>query len=145
MKTQTLVQDSAQIVRVVTLAEGDIYKRVDNKSTYSEAKLSFGVVTSIMNNGESVAVTALEVQFDGYNSASVRNRVFTADEDLQLFPATRGELLAHREDVMRAMRRAKESAESSLEEAIRRFEHAETVFGHMAAALDAPQVLEVEA
>lgn len=149
MKTQTLVQDTAQVIRVVTLAQGDTYKRVLPKTTYADAKLAFGVITAVLNNGETVAVTALEVEYDGYGTPAVRSRTFTGDDDVQLFPAARLEVLAHREDVLRALRRAKDAAQSSLEEATRRLEHTEDVYGAMLrselAGGDAPLALEDEA
>lgn len=94
METRTLIKDSATVARVTQLQEGDAYRRLIPKTTYQEPKMVVGVVTSVMNNGETVAITALEVKEDAnrYRTDSpVEVKIFEADHDLALFPLVDGE------------------------------------------------------
>src|SRR5699024_11486338 len=62
METRTLIKDSATVARVTQLEEGDAYRRLIPKTTYQEPKMVVGVVTGALNNGETVAMTALAVR-----------------------------------------------------------------------------------
>lgn len=117
MKTQTLVQDGAQIVRVVTLRKGDVYKRL-TRATYagSSDELLFGYVTDVMNNGETVAVTAIELKVE-YSTVTVTQKVFAGDADVTLFPATPEEFELFRQDVIKTMDRRVTDAEKALDDA----------------------------
>src|SRR5699024_6971065 len=89
METRTLIKDSATVARVTQLEEGDAYRRLIPKTTYQGARMVVGVVTSVLNNGETVAITALEVKEDSnrYTADSpVEVKIFEADADLALFP-----------------------------------------------------------
>ena len=95
METRTLIKDSATVARVTQLEEGDAYRRLIPKTTYQEPKMVVGVVTGVLNNGETVAITALEVKEDSnrYTADSpVEVKIFEADHDLALFPVVEGEV-----------------------------------------------------
>lgn len=93
MQTRNFIKDTTQILRVVELGEGDVYKRLIPKSAYREAKLRFGIVTSTLNNGEHTVLTAIEVRNeDESHLPPVGTEVFDTEADLILFPATRDEV-----------------------------------------------------
>lgn len=115
METRTLIKDTATVARVTALTEGDTYRRLIPKSTYESTKIAVGVVTGVLNNGESVALTALEVK-EGYGS-EVEVKVFEADTDLALFPADPAEVLEILGNAQNYQRSAVERAEKSLGEA----------------------------
>lgn len=93
METRTLIKDTATVARVTQLTEGDAYRRLIPKTAYSEPRMVVGVVTSVMNNGETIAITALEVdEANRYTSTSpVKQQIFEGDADLALFPVVDGE------------------------------------------------------
>ena len=115
METRTLIKDTATVARVTALIEGDTYRRLIPKSTYEPTKIAVGVVTGVLNNGEQVAITALEVK-EGYGS-EVEVKVFDAETDLALFPADHAEALEILAAAQDHQRRAVERAEKALEEA----------------------------
>ena len=120
METRTLIKDSATVARVTQLEEGDAYRRLIPKTTYQGARMVVGVVTSVLNNGETVAITALEVKEDSnrYSADSpVEVKIFEADADLALFPVVEGEVqeilaLAREEMGKRVLMKQKELADA---------------------------------
>lgn len=115
METRTLIKDTATVARVTALEEGDTYRRLIPKTTYESTKIAVGIVTGVLNNGESVALTALEVK-EGYGS-EVEVKVFEATTDLALFPADRAEVLEILSGSQDGQNRAVERAERALDEA----------------------------
>lgn len=115
METRTLIKDTATVARVTALIEGDTYRRLIPKSTYESTKIAVGVVTGVLNNGEAVAITALEVK-EGYGS-EVEVKVFDAETDLALFPADHDEALEILAAAQDSQRRSVERAEKALEDA----------------------------
>ena len=115
MQTQTLIKDTATVARVTQLTEGDTYRRLIPKSTYEGTKIAVGVVTGVLNNGETIALTALEVK-EGYGS-EVEVKVFDADTDLALFPADHTEVLEILSAAQNYQRSAVERAEKALGDA----------------------------
>lgn len=116
MQTSTLIQASADVVRIVSLKTGDVYKRLNDRTSYGtsvEPTLRFGVVTDVLNNGADAAITAIE--FDAtYNDAKPEVKVFRTGTDVALFAATPDEVIAHLDQVTAAARRAVEEADKEL-------------------------------
>lgn len=100
MKTRTLVDQSIEIVRVTSLKPGDVYKRLEI-SQYNGDKMVFGVVEDVVTNGEQVAITTIEAELK-YGSAVPVMKVFKADSDLHLFPASVKEVELHFIEVRKA-------------------------------------------
>lgn len=118
MQTQTLIKDTATVARVTQLEEGDAYRRLIPKDSYNESRIALGLVTGVLNNGESVAITALEITKGRYSvEAEIKTKVFEATNDLALFPADADEVQNILADARRAADRAVESARKSLRDA----------------------------
>jgi len=120
MKTATLIQPYAEVVRVTTLRRGDVYKRLEDKSasTYNESDgLVFGVVTDVLDNGEQTAVTAIEVSRETLYETRVKLRTFAGGRDVAIFPATPDEVRLHLADGLEQARTEVERAERSLSDA----------------------------
>lgn len=99
MQTATLVQASAEIVTIVTLRPGDVYKRLV-ETPYSTDKWAayYGVVQTVDSNGEDAMVTSIEL-VDG----AAKTKVFGTNVDVKLFAATPAEVeLAFQEAVKTA-------------------------------------------
>lgn len=115
MKSKIVFKDSAEIAKVVELSVGDSYKRL--KKEYSDSyKSVYGVITDIVNNGEVVMVSTLEVEAD-WSSVSVSAQTFSDDSDLVLFQVTEEEIDVIMQKMVRNAENDITSAEGRLEKA----------------------------
>lgn len=89
MQTKNLVQTSANVIRIVNLKVGDIYKRYED-SSYSSG-LYYGLVKDIKNNGEQTFIEAIEYK-KSYSSISADLKIYSGEKDLAIFPATLDEI-----------------------------------------------------
>ncbi|MBT2587901.1 hypothetical protein [Arthrobacter sp. ISL-95] len=112
MDTKHLVQASATAVTITTLREGDVYKRL-NKD-YSGYSISFGVVTSVLFNGEDAAITAVEYSTHHSDGFKIESKVFGGDVELLIFHATKEEIEAHLDELQRSADYAVAKAEKDL-------------------------------
>lgn len=85
MQTQSIVQSSANVVRIVNLRVGDIYKRYSD-SSYDNSCF-YGIVKSIDNNGEQTFIHAVEYK-KSYSSMDASVYIMRGDKDVAIFPAT---------------------------------------------------------
>lgn len=115
MQITSIVKPTAQIGRVVELAEGDVYKRVE-RSSY-DTKLVHGVITGILTDGENTTVTAIEYVPGGYSSNEVKQKTFTDQDDVAIYPADPDEFRMAIDDLESSQQRAVESARGTLERA----------------------------
>lgn len=117
MQTKTMIAPSAEMIRVVTLKQGDVYKRlVDDTYGASKKKIVVGVVTDVLHNGETAALTSIEVT-SSYSSVEVKPMAFGGEDDLTLYPASPKEVEAVMSEVLAVQRRKVETAEKGVEEA----------------------------
>jgi exosome complex RNA-binding protein Rrp4 len=122
VRTQTLVQASADVVTVVSLRAGDVFKRlVDQGANYGESryKAVFGVVQSVDSNGDDVMVSVIEFD-EGYAGPEVKHRVFGTDAEVKVFAATVTEMqakfVAYRQGVSRKVEQAERALADALQE-----------------------------
>ena len=112
MEAKTLIQGSAQLLTIVNLKRGDVYKRYVKE--FSEARLYFGVVLDVMFNGQDAAIHALE--FDSnYSSATISRKVFGNDSELAIFPADPSEFQIALSEIREVADRAVQSKERELD------------------------------
>lgn len=115
MQVHQIVGTSADVMTITRLSPGDVYKRVEESDYYSGAKLVFGVVQSVMNNGEDAAVTALEYEADYNSGAKAVIKVMTGSRPVAIFPATPEEVTAHLEELWASAQSAVIRAEDELQ------------------------------
>lgn len=115
MQITSIVKPTAQFGRVVELAEGDVYKRVE-RSTY-DTKLVHGVITAILTDGENTTVTAIEYAPGGYSTNEIKQKTFTDQDDVAIYPADPDEFRMAVDDLDAAQQRAVEVARGTLERA----------------------------
>ena len=86
MNISSIVKNSADIINVVHLQKNDIYKRVRTQYSGSDPELRFGIVTDVLNNGETCAITAIEIvaKYD----VTTEMVLLTDKQSEGLFPAT---------------------------------------------------------
>ena len=86
MQTKSIVQASANVIRIVNLKKGDIYKRYE-ESSYGSDKIHYGIVNNINNNGEETFIEATEFSVS-YNKMEAETKIFSGKKDISIFPAT---------------------------------------------------------
>lgn len=85
MQTQSIVQASANVIRIVNLKVGDIYKRY-NDSSY-DSSMFYGIVKSIDNNGEKTFIHSMEYK-KSYNNITASMYIIRGDKDVDIFPVS---------------------------------------------------------
>lgn len=84
MQTKSIVQASANVIRIVNLKKGDVYKRIED-SSYGNANIHYGVVVDLFNDGSKTFVEALEYT-KSYSDVNAEIKVFGGDKDISIFP-----------------------------------------------------------
>lgn len=126
MKTATLIHQTAEKVTIAQLTKGDVYKRLEPKTTYTAEKIVIGVITDVLHNGVTAVVQATE--FDGtYGEIEPKQKVFGPDTDLILFPAQPEDIEDHYAGIVKAAQNEVEKAERIVSQKQAILTHVETV------------------
>lgn len=144
MKIQNMMKPSAQVVRIVNLSKGDVYKRVE-KSNYSDPKLLLGVVREVLVSEEETTVIGVEYQVT-YGKVTVNEKVMTGDTDALIYPATPEEVAAESERLRETLEKRIREQELELEKAqkdLARFASTEKAL--IDGMLQAPEIETVQA
>lgn len=96
MNVQQAIQTSANVIRVTSVAAGDVYKRFDD--SYDE-RVYYGVVQGVHNDGTNAIIEAIEYCYR-YGSLDVEIRVLRGDKDYKMFPSSPEELNTELGDVI---------------------------------------------
>lgn len=113
-KTKNLIRASADVVTILTLAKGDIYKRIEKSTTYNPEALMYGIVTDVMSNGEQSAIVTVEYTSD-YNGAKISRKVFQTNDELALFTATLDDFRGAVGDILALAQREVKTAQTALD------------------------------
>jgi hypothetical protein len=117
MRVETLVQASADVVTVLTLRPGDVYKRLE-KQYGGDWKAVFGIVVTVDNNGQDTLISALEFPDPSYGTVPVTtSKVWGTDSDLKLFAADPDEVNGHLASLTETAYRVCQTKETELREA----------------------------
>ena len=100
MQTQSIVQTSANVIRITNLKKGDIYKRFDD-SSYSKSTF-YGIVRNIYNNGDKTFIEATEYKYS-YGDITAELYIIRGDNDVAIFPATLEEIQGEFENAERSL------------------------------------------
>jgi hypothetical protein len=137
MDTSQIVRSSAEVVSIVRLHPGDVYKRVE--SGYSgDASLRFGVVQDTMNNGTDAAVTAIEWKAE-YAAVVTEIKVFDGSSPAAIFPATPDEIESFLIDLEKSAQQAVENAERAGENATKQMRRVQ-ILADQLHGLTAPEI-----
>jgi len=117
METASIVQASANVIRITKLKQGDVYKRlIEQNYGVDKYKMVFGIVQDVMFNGTDGAITAIEFDYS-WTSMGVSLKTFGTGADLQLFAATPEEVRAQYETLVKLSRQKRDEAIAKLAEA----------------------------
>lgn len=146
MQVQQMIRASADVLTITTMAPGNVYKRIETGGGYGNAEpvLRFGVVQSVMNNGEDSAVTALEFTAD-YSGVAASLKVFDGGKPVAIFPATPDEITQHLGELAERAERDVATAETALQgkrEALSRVRHLASTVGELSVAATSDAIAE---
>lgn len=113
MQTKSIVQASANVIRIVNLKQGDIYKRYE-ESSYGNDSVHYGIVNSINNNGDETFIEATEFKVS-YSRMEATMKVFSGKKDIAIFPASVDDL---QEDFGRCLANTRDEITKKKEEII---------------------------
>ena len=85
MQTKTLIQATANVIKITELNKGNVVKMVDK--TYSSAEIKYGVVVDILNSGSETYIQFLLYKKE-YSGLTGEYKLYKGDEDIALFPAS---------------------------------------------------------
>lgn len=146
MQVQQMIRASADVLTITTLSPGNVYKRIDTAGYgSSDPVLRFGVVQSVMNNGEDSAVTALEFTAD-YTGVAAALKVFDGGKPVSIFPATPDEITQHLTELTERAERDVADAEKALQgkrDAHARVLHLRGQIGELSAPASADRLPEI--
>ena len=149
MQTKTLIQSSANILRITDLQKGNTVKVI--KKDYSDNKIFFGVVTDLLNSGESTFIELLLFE-KSYNDLKgkvvvyirVNTTYLDGKDDIALFPATVEEVETDLSDALKLLARDIEKSEDELLKKKNAYEKAsEFVSGEMQKKLQSTSFKEI--
>lgn len=84
MKTNSIIQSVANVVRITQLKKGDVYKRLTD-SSYDSDKIQYGVVVDILNDGEKTFIEAIEYK-KSYSDIEATIKIHRGNDDISIFP-----------------------------------------------------------
>ncbi len=122
MKTQNVIQASANIIRITQLKKGDVYKRVE-EANYGGASIRYGVVIDILNGGEKGFIESIEYT-KSYSSIEAVVKVFTGNDDIAIFPTTIEEVNEHLNGCIDSIQKSIDQKEKDLEKEMKCLEDA---------------------
>lgn len=85
MKTQNIIQSSVNVIKLVNLKKGDIFKSIDVEG-YSK-DITYNLVIELYNDGENSFIEVMQYT-KSYNDVSATHKVYKGTDDISIFPAT---------------------------------------------------------
>ena len=86
MQTKNIIQSSANVIRLVNLKKGDVFKKIKSDSSYNSG-ISYNVVVDLFNDGETTSFEVLEYT-KSYSDVEAKIKIYSGTDDISIFPAT---------------------------------------------------------
>jgi len=91
MKTKTLIQSEAKILKITSLKKGDVVKMVEEDD--NNIKMTYCIVIDLLNEGSSTYIEFLQYKRNSWsNVIDIENKIYSGTNDLKLFPSSIQEL-----------------------------------------------------
>lgn len=121
METKTLIQATANILRVTSLTKGDVIKIVEKE--YSSTEIHYAVVLDLLNTGSETFIQLLKYK-KSYSQMTAEIVTYSGDKDLAIFPATVEEVKEHLNTVLIGMEKDIKQEKADLQKKIEALESA---------------------
>ena len=102
MQTKSIIQANANVIRIVNLKKGDIYKRIDDSSSYNSDELKYGVIQQVYNDGEKTFIESIEYT-KSYGEIKAEVEIFTGTKDISIYPVELSEIEKHFANAMKLL------------------------------------------
>jgi hypothetical protein len=86
MKTQNLIQASANVIKITELLVGDVVKIVDE--SYSNIEIKYGVVIDILNDGQKTFIQIAQYKKTYSDTIDCELKTYAGKNELNIFPTT---------------------------------------------------------
>jgi len=140
MKTQSIIQASANVIKLVNLTKGDVFKSV--KSDNYNDGISYNIVTELYNDGENTFIEVVQYE-KSYNEVNSKLKVFNGTDDISIFPAKIEEVEAYFEEALDGIAKSIEEDKKNLQSKIVSYEKAqEFVVGEMSKKIQSAEFSE---
>ena len=141
MQTKTLIQASANILRITELQKGCTVKVI--KKEYNDNKMFYGIVTDLLNSGEKSFIEILLFE-KSYGELKGKVELYEGNTDIALFAATVEEIESSLKDSLESLQRQINKDEQDLRNKKIAYEKAEQfVSGSMQKQLQSTSFEEV--
>lgn len=141
MKTQSVIQQSANVVKLVSLEVGDVFKIINDG--YSSPEIKYCVVTALHNSGEKSFIEVIQYE-KSYSSVDASVKILKGNDDLSIFPATIEEVEEYFESAIENIEKDIKDKEKKLEHKKRALTRAkEFVSGELSKKLSSAKFLEM--
>jgi len=100
MKTQNVIQASCNVIKLVNLKKGDIFKSVKS-DTFGDG-ITYNVVIELYNDGENSYIEVVQYQ-KSYSEVNAKHKVFDGTEDISIFPTTLEEVETYFKDAIKSI------------------------------------------
>ena len=101
MQVKSIIQASANIVKITELVKGNIVKLAEENSY--DTNISYAVVMDILNDGDKVFIEFLKYK-KNYSGVDLEQKVISGEKDVHIFPATPEDLTQHVKSIEQAIR-----------------------------------------
>ncbi len=121
METKNIIQASANVIKLVNLKKGDVFKSI-KVDTY-DSGISFNIVTELYNDGENTFIEVVQYE-KSYEDVKSSLKVFKGTDDLSIFPATVKEVGEYFGDALKGIASKIEEDKEQLQSKIVSYEKA---------------------
>ena len=121
METKSLVQANVNVIRIVNLKVGDVFKKVRDDSYGNE--VVYGVVVDLMNDGVNTFIEVIEYA-KNYDEMKGEIKVYSGKKDVAVFPTKVDEVREHFGSVIKSLEEGVEKDKKKLSDDIKAIEKA---------------------
>ena len=115
METKNIIQASVNVVKLVNLKKGDIFKLV--KADAYNSGITYNVVVELYNDGENSFIEVLQYE-KNYDEIRADHKVFAGTDDISIFPATIEEVAVYFKEALKSLEKSIEEDKENLEKKI---------------------------
>lgn len=106
MKTQNLIQASANVIKITELLVGDVVKIVDE--SYSTIEIKYGVVIDILNDGSKTFIQVAQYKKTYSDTIDCELKTYKGQSELNIFPTTPEEVKEYFQGALKRIASEKE-------------------------------------
>lgn len=143
MKTQNVIQTTANVIKITSLKKGDVVKMIES-SSYSSPESYYAVVLDMLNDGENTYLELLKYK-KSYGDVNAEIKLYKGTDDISLFPTSIEEIKEHFEDCISKIEKGIEDDKEKLQKKIEGLNKAKDfVSGELSKNLTVVEFSEIE-